>query len=221
MTPTPDATPDAPAAVPTAAERQAVARAARALLARQGWQRTTAEAIAASAGVSRDEVRAWAGDTGQLLLSVLLDSSASVAAHLADVAVARPGPGESVDLGTELTDLAHAWLSALDAFPEHFAIVRHLAAEITELPSGVAEKWQTAGPRQAHSDLAHRLRAVADSGLLDIDDADRAAVRFVQLTTLAVVQASFHGALPLAEEHTAVLVAQGVEDFLRLYRTGR
>jgi AcrR family transcriptional regulator len=202
------------------AQRQAIAAAARALLARDGWRATTTEAIAARAGVRVGTVRAVAPETGQLLLSVLLDSSAIVAAALSRIAERhlRPGRTDAAGLAEELTALAHAWLSPTADHPEHFAIVRRLAAEITELPPGVVEKWQTAGPRQAQGELAGRLAALAEAGLLDIGDPLRAAGRFITLTTSAVVQASFHGALPLDPAVRAELVSEGVADFLRLYR---
>ncbi|MFE2558246.1 TetR/AcrR family transcriptional regulator [Streptomyces sp. NPDC059352] len=198
-----------------AEERRAVVRAARTVFAREGWTHSTIEAIAAEAGLEQAMVEHYFKDKEQLLLSVLLDSAASVAAAL--TVVAEDHLGQVTDLERDLTALGRAWLTPLTAFPEHFAIVRHIGAEVTRLPAGVLEMWQTAGPRQAQRELARRLALIADAGLLDIADADHAAGRFIQLVAGQVVQRSFHGALPLADFETDALIADGVADFVRLF----
>ncbi|MGW0393821.1 TetR/AcrR family transcriptional regulator [Streptomyces sp. NPDC003042] len=198
-----------------AGERRDIARAARTVLAREGWTRCTAEATAQEAGVSTDTVERHFPDQQELLMSVLLDSSASVTAALA--AVAESHLAEITDLEQDLIALGRAWLAPLEAFREHFAIVRHLSAEMTRLPVEAVEKWQAAGPRQARRELARRLRSVAARGLLDIADADQAAERFILLVPSGVVQRSFLGALPMGETEADALIADGVADFIRLY----
>lgn len=199
-----------------AEERRDVVRAARTVFARTGWTHTTVELIAAEAGLEPGTVDHYFKDKEQLLLSVLLDSAASVAAALTVVAESHLGDvGE--DLESDLHALGRAWLSPLTDFPEHFAIVRHISAEVTGIPAGILEMWQTAGPRQAQRELARRLQRVADEGRLDIADADHAAGRFVHLVAGSVVQRSFHGALQLADFETDALIAGGVEDFVRLF----
>ncbi|MDX3644655.1 TetR/AcrR family transcriptional regulator [Streptomyces sp. MB09-02B] len=198
-----------------AQERRAVVRAARTVFAREGWTHTTLEAIAVEAGLEQAAVEQSFTDKEQLLLSVLLDSAATVAAAL--TAVAENHLGRITDLQGDLTALGRAWLTPLAAFPEHFAIVRHIGAEATRLPAGVLQMWQTAGPRQAQRELARRLGRIADEGLLDIADTDHAAGRFVQLVAGPIVQRSFHGALPLADSETDALIADGVADFVRLF----
>ncbi|MER0446344.1 TetR/AcrR family transcriptional regulator [Streptomyces sp. Edi4] len=211
---TPQATIAPPQAGP-AEERRDVVRAARAVFAREGWNHTTIEDIAQEAGLEPATVTHYFKDKEQLLLSVLLESAASVAA--AGTVIAEDHLADVTDLVADLTALGRAWLTPLADFPEHFAIVRHLGAEATRLPAGVLEMWQTAGPRQAQRELARRLRRLADAGLLDIPDADHAAGRFTQLVAGSVVQRSFHGALPLADFEIDELIAAGVADFVRLF----
>ncbi|MGW0394702.1 TetR/AcrR family transcriptional regulator [Streptomyces sp. NPDC003042] len=202
-----------------AEERHALIRAARTVFAREGWTQTTVEAVARQAGLEQGAVAHYFKDKEQLLLTVLLDSAASVAAALTVIAedhLAEVTDPEK-DLERDLAALGRAWLTPLAAFHEHFAIVRHLGAEIGRLPGGVLEMWQTSGPRQAQRELARRLQRLADSGLLDIADSDHAAGRFIQLVAGGVVQSSFHGALPLSEFETDALVAAGVTDFVRLF----
>ncbi|MET9608670.1 TetR/AcrR family transcriptional regulator C-terminal domain-containing protein [Streptomyces sp. NPDC006512] len=198
-----------------AEERRGIVRAARTVLAREGWTRCTAEATAAEAGVAPGAVRRHFPEQEQLLLSVLLDSSVTVAAALA--AVADSYLEEITDLEQDLVALGRAWLAPLEAFREHFAIVRHISAEVTRLPVEAVQKWQDAGPRQARRELARRLQGVAARGLLDIPDADQAAERFILLVPSTVVQRSFLGALPLPEAEADALIADGVADFIRLY----
>ncbi|ATZ29813.1 TetR/AcrR family transcriptional regulator C-terminal domain-containing protein [Streptomyces lavendulae] len=199
-----------------AGERREIVRAARTVLAREGWTRCTAEATAAEAGVTADTVALHFPDHEQLLLGVLLDSSASVAAALA--AVADSHLEEVTDLEADLIALGRAWLAPLEAFREHFAIVRHISAEVTRLPTEAVDKWQATGPRQARRELARRLRRLASMGLLDISDAEQAAERFILLVPSGVVQRSFLGALPLPRDEADALIADGVADFIRLYR---
>ncbi|WP_331719174.1 TetR/AcrR family transcriptional regulator C-terminal domain-containing protein [Streptomyces sp. NBC_00158] len=214
---TPQATIERLPAGPTGpdGERRDIVRAARTVLAREGWRRCTAEATAAEAGVGTDTVARHFPDHEQLLLGVLLDSSASVAACLA--AVAESYLAEITDLRADLIALGRAWLAPLEAFREHFAIVRHISAEVTTLPAEAVDKWQATGPRQARRELARRLRQVGARGLLDITDADQAAERFILLVPSSVVQRSFHGALPLGRHEEDGLIADGVDDFIRLY----
>jgi AcrR family transcriptional regulator len=202
----------------SAEERRDIVRAARAVFAREGWTHTSVEDIALESGLDAATITHYFQDTERLLLTVLLEGAASVAAEL--TVIAENHLAEITDLEKDLAALGRAWLTPLAAFPEHFAIVRHLGAEISTWPAGVVEMWRTAGPRQAERELARRLGRVADKGLLVFDDPDRAAERFIQLVAGGFVQRSFHGALPLADFETDALITAGVADFIRLYQPG-
>ncbi|MDI3390339.1 TetR/AcrR family transcriptional regulator [Streptomyces sp. B-S-A8] len=198
-----------------AEERQAVMRAARTVFARDGWARTGVPAVAEECDLDEATVLHYFKDKEQLLLTVLLEGAATVATRL--TIIAEDHLTEITGLEKDLVALGHAWLTPLADFPEHFAIVRHLGAEIAAWPAGVVEMWQSAGPRQANRELARRLQRLADDGLLSLTDAGHAAERFVQLVAGGVVQRSFHGALPLTDFETDSLIAAGVVDFIRLY----
>jgi AcrR family transcriptional regulator len=200
----------------SAEERQDIVRAARAVFAREGWTHAGVADIAAESGLDEATITHYFQDKERLLLTILLEGAASVAAAL--TVVAENHLAEITDLEKDLVALGRAWLTPLSAFPEHFALVRHLGAEISDWPAGVVEMWRTAGPRQANRELARRLRRLADQGLLAFDDAEHAAERFVQLVAGGVVQRSFHGALPLSDFETDALITSGVTDFIRLYQ---
>lgn len=202
----------------SAEERRDIVRAARAVFAREGWIHAGVADIAQECGLDQAVVTHYFQDKERLLLTVLLEGAASVAAAL--TVVAEDHLAQVDDLEQDLVALGHAWLTPLAAFPEHFAIVRYLGAEVAGWPAGVVEMWRTAGPRQATRELARRLDRLAERGLLAFDDPDLAAERFIQLVAGGVVQRSFHGALPLADYETDALVTAGVADFVRLYRPG-
>lgn len=199
----------------SAEERRDVVQAAREVFAREGWQHTTAEDVAERAGVAPETVERYFRDKERLLLSVLLESAAQVAAAL--TVAAEEHLVEVTDLERDLAALGRAWLAPLTDFPEHFAVVRHIGAEIGRLPAGLLEMWQSAGPRQAQRALARRFQRLGELGLLDVADADHAAERFIQLVAGCVVERSFHGACPLPDYETDTLVTRGVADFIRLF----
>ena len=65
-----------------------------------------------------------------------------------------------------------------------------------------------------------RCQQPPSTGLLVLDDAERAANHFNLLTITDANQRTFYGALPLPESETADIVIDGVDAFLRLYGTG-
>ncbi|MFE1029920.1 TetR/AcrR family transcriptional regulator C-terminal domain-containing protein [Streptomyces sp. E2N166] len=200
-----------------AEESRAIERAALRVFAREGCTRARLDTVAAEAGVAESTLLEHYPDRERLLLSVVLNSAASVAAALADIAERRLST--RTDLEADLIAFGRAWQRPLTEFPEHFALVRQLNAEIARLPANVLEVWRSAGPQRAEQALARGLAKVAERGLLDIEDPCRAAGHFVLLVATPVAQRSFHGALPLTDEETDELVTQGVRDFLRLYRS--
>ncbi|MER7519429.1 TetR/AcrR family transcriptional regulator [Streptomyces sp. NPDC126499] len=208
----------APVQAGSAEERRDIVQAARAVFAREGWTHTGLMDIAVECGLDEATVTHYFKDKERLLLAVLLEGAASVAASL--TVIAEWHLSEITDLEKDLTELGRAWLTPLSAFPEHFAIVRHLGAEIATWPAGVVEMWRTAGPRQANRELARRLARLAEQGLLAFEDPEHAAERFVQLVAGGVVQRSFHGALPLSDFERDAVISAGVADFIRLYRPG-
>ncbi|WP_234341431.1 TetR/AcrR family transcriptional regulator C-terminal domain-containing protein [Streptomyces sp. NRRL S-1813] len=104
-------------------------------------------------------------------------------------------------------------------FPDHFALVRTIEAEVTRIPPALLEDWKEAGPLSGHLRLAPYLQRIADRGLLAFDDADSAANHFNLLTITDVNQRTFYGAVPMPESETAGIVTSGVDTFLRLYGT--
>ncbi|WP_455360086.1 TetR/AcrR family transcriptional regulator C-terminal domain-containing protein [Streptomyces sp. SYSU K21746] len=207
----------APAPRPGSAEEgRTIERAALKVFARDGCTRAGLGTVAAEAGVSESTLLTHFRDRDQLLLSVVLASAAAVAGALS--AVAERHLTDVTDLEADLVAFGLAWQQPLLDFPDHFRLVRQIGAEIDRLPAQVIEVWRNVGPQQAQHVLAHHLCQLAERGLLDVEDAGRAAGRFILLVASPVAHRSFHGALPLTDEESHEIVADGVRDFLRLYR---
>lgn len=201
-----------------AEKRQSITRAARTVFARDGFTRASVDAIAAEAGVSKRTIYNHFTDKEELFRSVLLESAGSVAAWHREMLGRHLG--KITDLERDLTAFGLDWASPPQEFADHFALVRQIHAEAGHLPPDVIEAWQETGPRAAFRGLSHRLGALADEGLLDVDDADLAARHFALLAVSDVSQKSLFGALKVPESEVDSIVATGVRTFLRLYGPG-
>ncbi|MFG6202358.1 TetR/AcrR family transcriptional regulator C-terminal domain-containing protein [Nonomuraea sp. JJY05] len=122
-----------------------------------------------------------------------------------------------VDLERDLIVFSLDRVAAVTAFPDHFALVRAIEAEVGHIPRPILEAWVAAGPQTGHLRLAPYLRRIAERGLLQIDDADVAAAHLTLLTVTDVNQQTFYGAIPLPQEEVIRLVTAGVRAFLRSY----
>ncbi|MFD4910095.1 TetR/AcrR family transcriptional regulator [Kitasatospora purpeofusca] len=222
---TPGATPDIPDApdAPAAArrgmpeKRVAIARAARTVFGREGYTRTSVDAIAAEAGVSKRTIYNHFADKEQLFRSVILEGATTVAATQAKIADRHLR--KIVDLRTDLVDFGLERVDSLTTFAEHWALVRTIEAEALHIRPAVLEAWQDAGPRETHRVLTHWMAEFAERGLLVVPDPAEAARMLNLLTFLAVAQPTFYGALPMPAERIAEVVEHGVAAFLAVYGT--
>ncbi|HEU5155715.1 MAG TPA: TetR/AcrR family transcriptional regulator [Streptosporangiaceae bacterium] len=196
-------------------KRAAIVRAARAVFGREGYTRASVDAIAAEAGVSKRTIYNHYTDKEQLFLSVALAGAADVTKAIGEIMERHLR--KIVDIEEDLIAFSLDRVAAISAFPDHFALVRSIEAEVTRLPPDMLEAWKEAGPLSAHIRLAPYLRKIADRGILAIDDAEEAANHLTLLTVTDVNQRSFYGAIPLPQEQVDKIVTRGVGAFLRLY----
>lgn len=98
------------------------------------------------------------------------------------------GVVQSMCTGCEAVVLDHrvAWSVPQREFADHFALVKHMLSEAPQLPHGVVEAWDQAGPQRAVGALAREMRALSDRGLLSLHDPAMAAEHFLLLTVGAV-----------------------------------
>ncbi|MEV5983655.1 TetR/AcrR family transcriptional regulator [Streptomyces sp. NPDC052051] len=199
-------------------KRRAIAQAARAVFGREGYSRASVDTIAVEAGVSKRTVYNHFTDKEQLFQAVALEGAEQVTEAVGEILERHLR--KILDVREDLIAFGLERVAAVTAFPDHFALVRTIEAEVTRIPPVVLEAWKEVGPLSSHKKLAPYLRRIADRGLLVLDDAERAANHFNLLTITDVNQRTFYGALPLPESETADIVIDGVDTFLRLYGTG-
>jgi AcrR family transcriptional regulator len=195
-------------------KRAAIERAALALFLRDGFARTSVDAVAREAGVSKRTVYDYYGDKQTLFLDVVAQTQAGyedVFRELLD----RTLPADAVDLEAALTAFGCAFASGVAQTPDRNAMVRLIVAEAAHFPD-LLERWRAAGPQQQM--LADRLTELAARGLLDVPDPAEAAVYLGILVTARAHGRTLYGTLPIADDELAELVAGGVRVFLRAFR---
>ncbi|WP_020495307.1 TetR/AcrR family transcriptional regulator [Sciscionella marina] len=196
-------------------KRRAIAAAARVVFGREGYTRASVDAIATEAGVSKRTIYNHFADKEELFRAVTIEGADEVTETINTLMERHLR--KILDLQEDLIAFGVDRVRAIYEFPEHYALVRALQAEVTRLPEQTLEAWTAAGPATAHQRLAPYLQAIADRGLLAFEDANKAANHFNLLTVTDVLQRTYYGALPLAESAAREIVTDGVRAFLRLY----
>ncbi len=198
-----------------AQKRAAILSAARDLFVHVGVERTSMDAVAAQAAVSKRTVYDYYGDKRRLLLAVIEEAGEAALdtlrrlldEHLPEDVV----NGASDDVERAVTAFASALGSSLLASADYAAAVTLISENEPLLPE-LENHPLDAAHAQA---VALRLSAFADAGLLDIDDPQRAADHFTALTTLRVLNE------PLRRrsdpDRVRDIMTDGARVFLRAY----
>ncbi|MDF4251584.1 TetR/AcrR family transcriptional regulator [Streptomyces sp. WMMB303] len=199
----------------SAPKRAAILSAARELFLADGFDRSSVDAVAARAGVSKRTVYDYFGDkqtllhavvdtVGQALITTVrrtLDDTLTdrtEAADLEDALVAF-----SVQIATEMLDSA-----------EYATLLRLVRTESGHLPHRGYNPMADA-PDEA---IGERFAAFADAGLLDVPDPRLAADQFLALT-FGVALDRLGSANAAEDTRVRPLIVEGVRTFLRAYRT--
>jgi AcrR family transcriptional regulator len=196
-------------------KRRAILRGGLRVFAQQGYTRGSIEAIAEEAVVSTRTIYNHFGDKAKLFEAVIQASATEVAD--AQIRVINQYLHRVTDIEADLIEFAVVWATPMAEFADHFAMVRQVDAEIGHLPSAVIEAWQEAGPRRVATELAAKFSALADRGLLRLDDPHRACVHFSLLTTGEVRSRGYRGALPVPAKEIAASATAGALAFLHGY----
>src|SRR4029450_4448819 len=120
--------------------------AALALFLRDGYARTSVDAVAREAGVSKRTVHDLYGDPQRLLLDVIPRTQAGPEDHFRALLDATL-PAEAPDLEAALVAFGHAFASGVAQTPDRNAMVRLLVAEAVHFPE-LLELWRAAGAEQ-------------------------------------------------------------------------
>ncbi|WP_269305859.1 TetR/AcrR family transcriptional regulator [Aeromicrobium sp. HA] len=198
-------------------KRAAILAAARELFSQEGVERTSMDAIAARAEVSKRTVYDYYGDKRRLLLGVIEDAGEAALAtlrelieqHLSEEDLDRSAAGLERALTTFATALGGSQLASSN----YAAAVKLIAENESQLPELDDHPLD-----RAHADaLAERLARFASIGLLDVEDPRLAADHFHALTTLRVLNEPLRRRADL--EHVRRVMADGARVFMRAYGT--
>jgi TetR/AcrR family transcriptional regulator, mexJK operon transcriptional repressor len=192
---------------------EAIAQAALRLFLRDGYERTSVDAIAAEAGVSKRTIYNRYGDKETLFLSVLRDTYNSMMVtfrgiaekHLADV----------TDVQQDLTAFALEVARVMTTAPDRIALVRLIMAEAPFFPALVRAEE---GPTTMHGSVTAYLARLAAAGRLAITDPAEAAEHLVALTINQINARTMFGVVPVSDGEVERIVTAGVAAFVRAYR---
>jgi TetR/AcrR family transcriptional repressor of mexJK operon len=216
VTTTPTATPSPPRDQAPAprypAKRAAIAGAALRLFVRDGYERTSVDAIAAEAGVSKRTVYSHYADKEQLFLTVVEDTYEALMDQV--TVMAQQQYAQSADLRQRLLGFIGAVAATMNASPERNALVRLILTESPHFPA-LTDRWR--GRRMLTPLLADGLAASVADGTLDAPDLAQAAGHLSALTFGQINNRSLFGLIALTDEALDTIVTSGVEVFLRAY----
>lgn len=202
-------------------KRRAVVAGALSEFGRNGYGRTSIDAIARAAGVSTRTIYQYFDGKADLFETVIRESATPVAD--AQIAIIDYHLHKIVDLEADLVAFGVDLATPMVDHADHFALVQHVNADLAHIPQAAIDAWEQAGPRRVLSTLAAHLRRIADEGSLDLDDptdsydpAEQAATHFMLLVQGAV---PFHHGVG-ANEATRLerTVRAGVRVFLHGYQ---
>ncbi|MFD8825562.1 TetR/AcrR family transcriptional regulator [Streptomyces sp. NPDC059605] len=199
----------------SARKRAAILLAARELFLADGFDRSSVDAVAARAEVSKRTVYDYFGDKRTLLRAVVDDIGRSLVTTVRrTLDETLTGPTEAAGLEDALVTFSMRIATDMLDSAEYATLRRLVRAESDHLPHrGYNSMADT--PDEA---LAERLAAFAEAGLLDVPDPRLAADQFLALT-FGVALDRLGSANAAEDARVRPLVVEGVRTFLRAYRT--
>ena len=196
-------------------KRAAIEQAAMDLFVRDGFDRTSVDAIAEQAGVSKRTIYNHYGDKESLFLSVVEQRFEAMMAlvvgimdkYLTDI------PDDAVEQNFIEFSCELALMAARSA--ERAALVRVMMTEAPRFPALRAAQMR---PRGITAAIASKLARLSARGLLDVPDPEDAANHLFALTMGQMNNRSFYGTRPMTDEEIKKMATSGARVFLRAYR---
>jgi TetR/AcrR family transcriptional regulator, mexJK operon transcriptional repressor len=195
---------------------EAIAQAALRLFLRDGYERTSVDAIAAEAGVSKRTIYNRYTDKENLFRSVLQDmftGSMAAFARMADTHLT-----DVTDVGRDLTAFLMESAVTLTLAPDRIALIRLI---LTEAPYFPALLRRERGHEGMHATLARVLGRLAEAGKLAVTDPDEAAEHLFALTLGRASNESMFSGGKLSDAEVDRIITGGVRVFLRAYGPAR
>ncbi|GGY08535.1 TetR family transcriptional regulator [Streptomyces minutiscleroticus] len=198
-------------------KRAAILAAARELFLTDGFDRSSVDAVAARAEVSKRTVYDYFGDKQTLLRAVVDDIGQSLVTTIRrTLDDTLTGLTEAAGLEDALVTFSMRIATDMLGSAEYATLQRLVRAESGHLPHrGYNSLADT--PDEA---LAERFAAFAAAGLLDVPDPRLAADQFIALT-FGVALDRLGSANAAEDARVRPLVVEGVRTFLRAYRTAQ
>jgi TetR/AcrR family transcriptional regulator, mexJK operon transcriptional repressor len=196
-------------------KRADIARAALTLFARDGYERTSVDAIAAEAGVSKRTVYSHYGDKESLFLLVIADMYEQMRERFAEIMGRMTG--EVTDAEKSLIATIREAVAEVSHSPERALLLRLVIAEMPHMPA-LLELWRNRGITPILTGLVTRLAA---AGLLSADDPEQAAGHLSALTFGQINSRSMMGTILLEQAETDQIVTGGVHVFMCAYGVSR
>lgn len=206
-----------PAVATTPAKPDQIRRAALKVFLDQGYATTSIDMILAEADVSRQTLYRYFKGKEPLFLAVVADILNEVLTAITD-AMREADLEHSDDLEADLVQVGRAWMRIM-LQPDVLALRRLVIGEAARLPH-LAAAWDTHGPGQVRTLLEPRFRALAERGLLTLDEDVQLTVAFYARTMvipveIAMLDVGFAPGQDVIESY----IRGGVRMFLARYGT--
>jgi AcrR family transcriptional regulator len=180
------------------------------LFLRDGYDRTSVDAIAAEAGVSKRTVYSHFGDKKNLFLTALRNTRDELRDRIHDITEQTM---TGADAEKALLACVRQIAQLTSRSPERAALIRLLVAALPHFPE-FAELWR----QRAISPLLEAgLERLAKTAPLAIDDFEEAASHLSALTIGQINNRSIMGTVPLSDAEADAILTSGVAVFLRAY----
>ena len=192
-------------------KHDAIAAAALVLFARDGYERTSVDAIAAEAGVSKRTVYSHYGDKENLFLLVLRETYDTMRDRVGEIADRNLADVDDVEQA--LTVCVREIVRTITRAPERATLVRLIISEAPHFPA-LLDLWHNHGIVPL---IAEPLAKLAAAGRLDTDDPAQAAEHLSALTFGQVNNKSLMGTVQLSDAEADRIIASGIAVFMRAY----
>lgn len=192
-------------------KHDAIGAAALVLFARDGYERTSVDAIAAEAGVSKRTVYSHYGDKENLFLLVLRKTYDTMRDRVRDI-VDR-NLVDIDDVAQALTACVREIVRTISRAPERASLARLVISEAPHFPA-LVDLWHNRGIVPL---LAEPLATLAGSGRLDTDNPAQAAEHLSALTFGQVNNKSLMGTVELSDAEADRIITSGITTFMRAY----
>jgi len=192
-------------------KHDAIGAAALVLFARDGYERTSVDAIAAEARVSKRTVYSHYGDKENLFLLVLRETYDSMRDRFRDIVDRNLRDVD--DVREALTACICEIVRTISRAPERATLIRLVVSEAPHFPA-ILDLWHNRGIVPI---IAEPLAKLAASGHLDADDPVLAAEHLSALTFGQVNNKSMMGTVQISDAEADRIISSGIAAFLRAY----